>query len=273
MEEFILLQCNFPDLQIDDGLKGAAVTDSGVLALLEKTFEAIRKKTYDFAPIDKNGISNLAAQHAPKMRTIPDFITLLSGLKPGGLEAQILPFCRDDRNPERVSEKKLSPVTDIAVDYFICCLYEKLFPVKVNSSGKPPKKEFRFASNLKGWVVIRKVNLEVAEKKEVLACLVHTLESMEPKFAQYRGGTAFFTRLDALLAKYPSRKSFGKLMLLLQEASKEGLLSQTDSFLNKYALYKLLAQLGYSPYLTGELLEGIYPELKIPKPRGRLKKA
>lgn len=272
MEEFVMLQCNFADLKHSEDLRGPSLTDAKILQFLQNSYEIIRKKIFDFAPIDKKGIALLAEKNAAGIGSIPDFISLLPTFKPSNLESEALPFCRDDRNPEKVIEKKLSPVTDIAVDYRICLLFEKLFPPNPKTAGKPSKKEFRFTSNYKGWVVIRKVNLEIAENKEVLACLVHTMEGLHRRFAQFHPNPAYFARLDALLSKYPQRKSFGKLILALNEAQKEGLLSQQDAFLNKYGLYRILWQLGYSPYLSGELLEGIYPELKIPKPRGRLKK-
>jgi hypothetical protein len=233
----------------------------------------VRKKTYDYAPIDKAGIEKFAAPTATKINSLGDFISILKEIKPGALEGQLLPFCRDDRDPERVIQKKLAPVTDIAVGYYISILFQKLFPIKVKTSGKPTKKEFRFASNYKGWVVIRKVNLEVAERKEVLACMVHSVGSFEKKMGQLYGNLPFLTRLEALISKFPKRKSYGKMVALLEEAKADNLLPENDAFLRKYALYRLMAQLGYSPYLSGETLEGIYPELKIPKPRGRQKKS
>ncbi|MEK6953792.1 MAG: hypothetical protein AABX01_02210 [Candidatus Micrarchaeota archaeon] len=272
-EEFIMLACGFDDLKHAEQLIGLDLTNPKILSFLDNSFELIRKKAYDFAPIDKAGIAKEAASVASKVNSIPSLISILSTLKPGALESQLLPFCKDDRDPEKVIQKKLAPVTDIAVGYFISQLFGKLFPIKFKAQGSPKKKEFRFASNYKGWVIIRKANLEVAEKREVLACLVHTLESFERKFRQFHPNPAFFTRVDLLLAKYPQRKSFGKMLLALQEAQLEGLLSQSDPFLNKYALYKILCQLGYSPILSGQMLERIYPELKIPKPRGRMKKA
>ncbi|MEK7070884.1 MAG: hypothetical protein AAB966_03695, partial [Patescibacteria group bacterium] len=72
--------------------------------------------------------------------------------------------------------------------------------------------------------------------------------------------------------KYPVRKSFGIMIPALVEASKEGLFSQKDARLSKYALLKIMMQFGYGPYLSSAMLEGIYPELKIPKPKGRMKK-
>ncbi len=270
--EFVLLSCNFKDLQIHQQLSEKNLTNEQIFSLLNNTFEAIRRKTYDFAPIDKKGIEAFASPTIKKINSLDDLIAVLGETKPAALEEKMKTYCKDDRSPERIIEKKLSPVTDIATGYYFSLLFEKLFPVKISSSGKPPKKEFRFAANYNGWVVIRKVNMAVAENKEVLACLVHTLESIDKKFMQFHGDSASFTALDVLLAKYPSRKSFGKLLLLLREGQKERLLTHNDPFLRKYFLYKLLAQLGHSPYLSGELLGGIYPELKIPKPRGRLKK-
>ncbi|MFH1751147.1 MAG: hypothetical protein ABH863_05705 [Candidatus Micrarchaeota archaeon] len=272
-EEFVMLQSNLQGAQFSEILKGKDLTNPAIFSLLETTFEAVRKKAYDYAPIDKSGIGRIARQHPPKGKTVADFVTFISGLKPSSLGAELSPFCRDDRNPQRIIEKKLPPVTDIAIGQYLSIPFEDAFPVSFKPSKKPPKNEFRFAANIRGWVIIRKVNLDVAEKKEVLCCLVHTLESIERRFSNFHTNPGFFPRLDAFLARYPSRRSFGKLPGMLLGALAQGLLTQEDPFLNKYALYRLMRQLGYSPYLSGEILEGIYPELKVPKPRGRMKKS
>ncbi|MFH1257736.1 MAG: hypothetical protein ABIG96_00085 [Candidatus Micrarchaeota archaeon] len=270
--EFIMLQCNFPDLQHSEELKDQQLSNQGASAFLENTIEIIRKKLYDYAPIDRQGIAKLAQPEAAKINNIPAFVSALQQIRPGTLEAQVKPFCKDDRDPARVLEKKLSPVTDIAVGYYFSALFERLFPVKAKASGKPSKKEFRFAANYGGWIAIRKVNLEVAERKEVLSCMVHTLSTIDNKIAQFHSNPQHFSKLNVLLSKYPMRKSFGKLVPLLLEAQKEGLLPENEPFLCKYSLYRIMMQMGFSPYLSGEMLEGIYPELKIPKPRGRMKK-
>jgi hypothetical protein len=270
--EFITVQCNFPDLAANEQVSGSELSNAKVEALLENTIEIVRKKLYDYAPIDKAGIAKFAQPSAAKITNLEAFISALSQIKPGAIEAQMVQFCRDDRNPQKIIEKKLAPVTDIAVNYYLSILFEKMFPVKVKSSGKPQKKEFRFVSNLNGWLAVRKVNLEVAENKEVLSCMVHTLGTIDNKIANYHPNAVFFGSLKTLVSKYPVRKSFGKLVPLIEEAKRIGLLPENDPFLRKYALLRIMGQVGYSPYLTGEMLEAIYPELKIPKPRGRIKK-
>ncbi|MFH0971487.1 MAG: hypothetical protein V1835_02870 [Candidatus Micrarchaeota archaeon] len=270
--EFVLFSCNLPNLQIHDELAGADLTPQKIRALLENTFEAIRKSLYNYAPIDKAGIAKLAEQNAKKIGKVADFITVLKGIRPSALEEQLKPYFKDDRDPEKVIGKKLAPVTDIALGYYFSVLFERLFPINVQARGKPSKKEFRFAANCPGWLAVRKVNLEIAEQKEVLACMVHTLGTIDLKLPQYCNNPQFFSRLQACLGKYPPRKSFGKLILLLEEMQDAGMFSENDLFLRKHALYKALSQLGYSPCLSGEMIEGIYPELKIPKPRGRMKK-
>lgn len=271
-EEFMMLSASFPDAPYFEQVNGASLTDKTAFALLENAFELIRKKTYDYAPIDKKAIAQFAAPYASKINSLGDLISLLKTLKPGALEAQLIPFCKDDRDPARIIEKKLAPVTDIAVGYFISILFERLFPVKIKAMGRPPKNEFRFAANFKGWIIIRKANFDVAERKEILACMIHTMVSIEKKMAQLHGNSQFLVSLNSLISKYPVRKSFGKMLALLEEAKAQNLLPDNDAFLRKYALYKIMYQLGYSPYLSNEVLEGIYPELKIPKPKGRMKK-
>ncbi|MBI5225352.1 hypothetical protein HY989_05785 [Candidatus Micrarchaeota archaeon] len=271
-QEFMQLQCDFKEFKLFEKLEGNALNNENVCNLMEKGIEAIRKNLFDFAPIDKKGIEGFAKEDLQKIKTIADLLSLLSQIKPGALETSMAAFCRDDRDPQRIIEKKLAPVTDIAVGYYFSLMFEKIFPIKIKPQGTPPKKEFRFIANYSGWLAVRKVNLEIAENKETLSTMVHTMATIDGKREKFFGTAEFFSKMKAVLSKYPERKSFGKMIPALVEANKEGLFSQKDERLSKYALYKLMMQFGYSPYLSSAMLEGIYPELKIPKPKGRMRK-
>lgn len=270
--EFVLLSCNFSDLQLHEELRPPNITPDKVSNVLKRAFDAARMKVHDFAPIDKQGIRALAEAHSGKIKSAGDLAAVLQQLKPSQLEATLQPYCREDRKPDRIIEKKLPPLTDFAVSCYFSGLFEKLHPIRLKPSGKPPQKEFRFAANYGGWVLVRKVHLDAAERKEVMGCLVATMESTGrkasalPEYSQYAPG------LEALLSKYPQRKSFAKLPLALEEAQAAGLFQVKDEFFPKYALYGIMAHFGYSPYLTSSQVGEAYPELKIPKPRGRLKK-
>ncbi len=271
-EEFVLLSANFKDIRCFEELRGNSLSDGAVVSLLNNSIELIRKKAYDFAAIDNAGIAKFAEVEAKKTSSITDFISILRGIKPQLLETQLRPFCKDDRSLERIIEKKLGPMTEIALCRYISFLFERIFPIQFRPSGKPQKKDFRFAANYKGWVAVRKANLELAENKEVLASLVHALGTICNKLPDLHENKEFFTRLNALLSKYPPRKSFGKLIALVEEMQKAGIFDESDPLLRKYALMAALSQMGFPAYLSGESLEGIYPELKIPKPKGRIKK-
>jgi hypothetical protein len=135
----------------------------------------------------------------------------------------------------------------------------------------------RLAANYDGWIVVKKVDLGKAEKKEVLLGLAGIFSSINQKLPSLYSSNpdGFEDLVSSLLNSFPVRKSFVKLPVLLGEASKlESKISDFASnsegkeVLRQALFLRCFEHAGFPPFVTLESIAGVYPELKIPKPRG-----
>jgi hypothetical protein len=140
-----------------------------------------------------------------------------------------------------------------------------------------------FACDYAGWVAVKKVNPSKAEAKEVLACLAGVFASVDrkiPAFACAGGDTkAFDSAFEKALTDFPERRNFSKLPAALEAAKageKEVLACAVGEgakrVLREIYFARVFARLGFPPFVSADAIGAVYPELKIPKPRGRMKK-
>ena len=119
-----------------------------------------------------------------------------------------------------------------------------------------------------------------AEKKEVLAALSGMFNAANRKLADFSAGdcAAFDAFVEQTFAKYPERKNFSRLPQVLQDAvAVESQLAQFASgdklqALREFFFLKAFERCGFPPFITADQISGVYPELKIPKPRGNFGK-
>lgn len=280
--DFLLFSANLPDFKFEEKLDGLQSRDK-TLSLLESTRLACLSKMFDFTPIDKQGIERLAASFG-RPKNVGELASVLSSIKPGALEAQLRAFVKtppskgEAADLELAKKQKADPV-EFAFSYFLYCLWKTASPsaLSVQQKGSPQKKEVRFAASQQSWVVVKKVDLEKAEAKEVLFALAGIFSSINKKIPDFAADNpeGYGAFVSSFLDSFPVRKSFAKLSILLKEAaSREPSLSQFASDAGKLSSLKQCYYLscfehaGFTPFVSLESIAGVYPELKIPKPRG-----
>ena len=271
--EFILFQSNFGDFSFQRELKGSAAPKD-TTALLSDAKTVIRKRIYDFVPIDKKQIAALASKYSGKISSVETLCASIESLKPSKLEEEIAGMCHDARSPEFLLTKKCSPISSIGFSYFISVLFEKAFPLpNVQSQKASGKKEVRFAASTPNWQVVRKANLEAPEKKESFMGLVMMHDTITRKHFDFLASADSSAKtVSEFVFKLPERKSFGKISVALRSAISECLFSQLSPALQEHLAFGIFNRLGFSPYVSLETANSVYPELKIPKPKGNFKK-
>ncbi len=282
--EFLLFSADFPDCKFEEKLEGCQL-QSGVLSLLESARSVCMRKMFDYAPLEKQGIETLAGSlGAPK--TVGEMAGILAALKPGLLEARLKPFVKtpapaqSTANPVDVKKQKADPV-EFAFSYFLYSLWKTAAPggvTAVQAGGSPQKRVVRFAASTQSWVVVKKVDLDKAEPKETLFALSGILSSANKKIPEFASSAPaeYDSFVSTLLGSFPVRKSFAKLPILLKEAaSREAELARFAmpggralNALKQCFYLSCFGHAGFTPFVSLDTVAGVYPELKIPKPRG-----
>ncbi|MFH1106289.1 MAG: hypothetical protein V1787_00175 [Candidatus Micrarchaeota archaeon] len=270
--DFILFECNLEGASAREELKEGFSAQQALQAI-DNARVAVKRALYNYAPVDLEGIQSLAQQHSAGVKDIKSLAAAIASTKPSQLEAMLQPVTKDGRPQEYLALKKCDSAVHVAISCYISQLYEKIYPLPpVRSAGKPAAEGFKIAASYGKWVLVRKSS-QASEAKETFAALAATAETLDRKAAEMReGGPESVQRLNAFLEARPSRRSLGKIPKMLEELESTGLLDGMPGGLEEYAVAKTLSHCGYAPYCSIELVNGVYPELKIPKPRGRMKK-
>jgi len=279
LREFVLFQAGFPDLQ------AAEEADPGDGEAVEKVAETAlavcRKKMFDYAPIDSRAIAAVAEKTAREnnVNSFPSLAAALSKTKPAALERQLAPHCRfpaapvDESGAKKWGERKKG-IMEIAFARYFNALYEKALPPAPAATGeKFGKKEVRFAANAAHWTVVKKVSLENSPE-EVLACLSGIHATALKKIGENTGAKQF---CDVKLAGVAQSRSLPALAKALAQFSENDAVSGLEAAAAKhltaakeYFYSALFERFSHPPYVTAEMVGKAFPEVKIPKPRGRV---
>lgn len=142
--------------------------------------------------------------------------------------------------------------------------------------------EISFVAKYKDWIVVKKKSIdEETKNEEIIATLSSISDTTTKKAFDFSGINK--TAIESYVSEITKgkRKGFGTLAeifsQLKQNEVKERLVGACgeEKFLpiaEAYFLKSILSSLGYFTSINSEILRKIYPELKIPKPRGRMKK-
>jgi len=288
---------SFLFVQFESPIKGAVYSRrienpsrGQALETLEAARAACASKMFDFAPLDLNGLRDVAAPHAKRVSSLESLVSVLRETKSGALEQQMRPFVLLKKPTDEelaAGAKKHDDATAFAWSFFMRELFNKAFPqTSFNQAKQCASPNFLFAADLNGWVAVKKVNPAKAEAKEVLACLVGVFASVDRKIPAFAcnaqgadGAKAFDAGFENALAAFPARKNFSKLPQALEaaKAAESGVLAcaagENERRLLREIYYaRVFARLGFPPYCSPDDFGAVYPELKIPKPRGRMKK-
>ncbi len=286
-------------VQFESPIKGAVYSRrienpsrGPALEVLEAARAACLAKMFDFSPLELNGLRGVAAPHAKSVSSLESLCAALRAIKSGQLEEKFGSFVllkEPTADELAAGARKHDDATAFAWSFVMRELFVKAFPPKPFPQAQGAKcasPNFLLASDLNGWVAVKKVNPAKAEAKEVLACLVGVLVSVDRKIPAFAcnaqgadGAKAFDAGFESALAAFPVRKNFSKLPQAIEAAkAAESSVLACAAGENERRLFReiyyshVFARLGFPPFCSAEDLGAIYPELKIPKPRGRIKK-
>jgi hypothetical protein len=142
--------------------------------------------------------------------------------------------------------------------------------------------EITFAARYKDWMVIKKMAIdERSTPQEIAATLASIEATMSRKSYEFTGVN--LSAVDAIADKLVvgKRKSFASLSEALSSLKPTELKTElltacpTPAHLpiaENYLLKTLLDKLGFKTNLDLETISSVFPEIKVPKPRGNFGK-
>ncbi len=255
---FVWFAAAFGDYSYDRKEESA----EGAGLLLSEAFSILDAKHIQYAPL----LAEKIKQTAPSLKTADEFITHAGTLRFSELAARLRPFLTYKAPEDEAMLKKIGDPDEVAVSAYLHYAFRSVFPKSTPAEKPFAKKEVRLAADFGDWKLVKKVNLEVAVTKEVFSSLCSMRAVAERKALEYSvpGFEEFSEKLQAILNGFPPRKAFGKLVPLLNAV--KGI--SDNPRLQEYAYSQAMLYCGYPPYLTNDHVSSLYPELKVPKPKG-----
>ena len=141
--------------------------------------------------------------------------------------------------------------------------------------------EIAFSAKYKEWISIKKMDIdEKTTPPEVVHMLSNLRESISRKAFELSGidkGKIDDYALGLIKGKRKGYSTLSEIFgVMKQKEVREVLLSASSEQLlpiaETYFMKKLLTSLGYEVDISGEMMSKMYPELKLPKPKGRFGK-
>lgn len=272
-------------LYVYSNLKGAQYSANLNTPTKEQTSQAgsdfysiTVNKTLDYAPIDASKVK------APKVTDAKTLTLELSNLKQKQLEeltqgAITLKLEKPtDESALKKYDERQKALAELAGMALVSKMFNSAFTLQLPKGSKPPKNEVRLAASLADWQIVKKVNLDVAENKEIFSGLVSMNAALDAKIPSLLcvNSDGYEAMLDKTLAPLPERRNLTRLQQFLQnenfDATKKTLAAFTTPaqlpMLVHHYYAKIFARCGFNPHISTELMSGTYPELKIPKPKG-----
>jgi hypothetical protein len=141
--------------------------------------------------------------------------------------------------------------------------------------------EISFAAKYKEWISIKKMDIdEKTTAPEVVNMLSNVGDSVSRKAFELSGIDR--SRIDAYALDLVKERRKGYSVLSeifgsIKQSEVKGILISASSeqllpIAEVYFMRSLLRNLGYELEISGEMLSKMYPELKLPKPKGRFGK-
>ena len=256
---FVWFIAGFDDVSYDV----KATEPEAVIRTLLDAQTIVERKMFAHAPIFREKIEALVSK---EVHDVGALASHLKSVKQSELSKQFAPLVSLNIPPE--AAHKMGDPVDLAWAYYVNRLFRQIAPPHTPAQVRTDKKEVRLATDYNGWVLVKKASLK-APDKEILAALVGMNQSLFEKVPELAtpGFSDFSIKVEKALSVFPERKSFSRLPLILR-ALLSPELKTSDPSLEEYALAKALMRGGFSPFISTELFSSLYPELKIPKPRG-----
>lgn len=240
-------------------------SDSDVVYALSYIHKQIENRAFSYSGID----CALIEETVQTSNGLLDVIDILESKKPNEWTDFLL---------KTVKKKELLPA---AKTKFICTLLSKnrisatISPEIITSSIKPEEQKslgakIAFIGQYKNWVAIKKISIdEKTNDYEVAGILSAINTTLITKSFD-------FLNPDKTMEAIASKVTMGKRSSFanLADALKQIFDSLTENKINNAYLIKCVFEnLGFTPYANLAMLVPAYPELKMPKPKGRFKKS
>lgn len=175
---------------------------------------------------------------------------------------------------------ELEKLTPAAEAYFFCKLFSKhslpCLPAKEMFRGKVPVEkthpEGRIAllAKYKSWVAIKKMSIsQGVQDYEVSGTLCAISETLVKKAFDFSQIDLAAIETGAKKLTKGKRKSYPAIAEAISSLPEKG----KSDIENAYLLFSILGQFKVRPYAHREMLSRQYPDIKTPKPRGRMPKA
>ncbi|MFA5077445.1 MAG: DUF2666 family protein [Candidatus Micrarchaeia archaeon] len=227
--------------------------------------ENVESKAFCHSGIDCKMIEDAV----PEGKGLMDAISFLEGRKPGEWKEFLL---------KAAGKEELLAVAE---SKFVCVLLcknkvnAKICPSTLHSSSLRPRKQellegqIALIGRYRDWIAIKKMGVnEKTRDYEVAGILSAISSTLVRKSFDFLEPDRSVESIAASATK-GKRKSFVNLATALRDVSGS---MNGDEVRDAYLLKCVFENLGFAPYANVEALVPAYPELKVPKPRGRFAK-
>ncbi|VVB67722.1 Uncharacterised protein [Candidatus Norongarragalina meridionalis] len=236
--------------------------------------ESVLGTMFYYAPIDAAGIEAMARPYFAQIKSPADLPKVIASLKQGAVAAELGKHVKYKREIDEfgVDKTKGEPL-DLGWAYFLRVLCDRAFP---RAAKKKPTSPILLAANCGGWQVVKKALPGKATDDEVLAALVGMYASISRKTEELaaKDYVSYSAFMNKVFSAIPERKSFSRLPDALRAAAEADItpFARDEKLLRELLFERAFARCGFTPYVSTETINGLYPKLKIPKPRGRMPK-
>ena len=236
--------------------------------------ECVLGAMFCYAPIDAAGIEAVAKPYAARIKSPADLPAVVSSMKQSAIADALAPLVKYKREIDEFGvDKTKGEPRELGWAYFLHTLFSRAFP---HDAKKKPTAPILLAANCGGWQIVKKALPGKASDEEVLASLVGMYASLARKAEKLaaKDYVAYSAFVGNAFSAIPERKSFSRLPEALAIAAQADLTqyARDEKLLRELLFEKAFARCGFAPYVSTETINGLYPKLKIPKPRGRMPK-
>ncbi len=252
---FVLLSALLPNAKYEVKLQDP--TPDQLAPHFENFLHLISSNIYRFSPIEYEKVIAFSPKNALDIQGVLSLFTqtrIVEIVKPA--IKSVLQEPSDESGAKKFKEKQRA-LQEIAICSFIHAVFSQVYPQSFTQAGNPQKNEVRIASSIPQWQIVKKVDVEKVEPKEAFASLANMYYSLHAKYPAF--STA---RLQAL--EVP-RKSYSALLSALPQQPEK-------TFAGEWSVFETLRAYGFPPIPSPGTIGQLYPELKIPKPRGNFGK-
>ena len=200
-----------------------------------------------------------------KLEPIDKFVNGLNGKGLNDLIKFLEPMKPEDLKKIYLDSAGKPTLVLVAESYFFNRLLTKFgitfklnIPSKLKSEKEPSENRIAFIGKYKDWKAVKKQKLEKAENWEISAILCGINNTCVNKSFDFVNLTNEFGK---------ARKSLTTLVAALKN-----LTLPADPKEQTYLVCKTFESSGYRLFASPEMLVKEYPDVKPPKPRGRMKK-